>query len=700
MVDPTGAKSELRRWFQTTIQYFTWFYIVGNPVMFAFIVWVAYRYGHIKLGHKNAEPEFSDIAYFSMLFSAGVGVGLFFYGVSEPLWHQSSNYYANAGYHTQDEVDQWALEITMYHWGFAAWSPYLIMALATGLAAFCFDLPITVRSCFYPIFGEYVWAVAGICTSLGLGTMQMTTGLQRLGWIDPAEEDLSGTYVTIVCVITLFATISVVTGLKVGIKALSQLGFILGCLILFLCFIMEKSYYLLDLLVQTTGFYLQWSFFQVPFWTDAFAALEPGEGRAIDGKAGESWWIGSWTVFYMAWWVSWTCFVGIFINLEKQDHPKRGCWRVHCANCLCARLFSFMGGIGLRQSRQALELEKLGTDFYDNAAHFQSADNTFCYDVPQEDVVVDGNVIFTNTLLGITPVCMFDSANSESAWFNVMYSFTYPGSGAEGNFPGFGQFMIWSLMRSPRMEKKNITRCRESFGLSTKELSLLGCCGLEVLMPSLRFKQHQLFSVCRFFMCWTVYKMCAALDNHGQEDFHDPKVLLPKKSWTIPLYGGVFNYMEALFSAGKIHPQMKEEGIVTPPVSDIFIVLSFGLEEEEFQVQHLHDGRLCIIAFPLDCSICLRQNDLAFAWTVFFINACILISVRLEVRTKLGITGNVVGDFIACSFMYPQGLLQMKKQMSELNEGHLDKDDDVELKEIGLAEKESELAGSGLIMSA
>ncbi len=109
-------------------------------------------------------------------------------------------------------------------------------------------------------------AVAGICTSLGLGTMQMTTGLQRLGWIDPAEEDLSGTYVTIVCVITLFATISVVTGLKVGIKALSQLGFILGCLILFLCFIMEKSYYLLDLLVQTTGFYLQWSFFQVSFF--------------------------------------------------------------------------------------------------------------------------------------------------------------------------------------------------------------------------------------------------------------------------------------------------------------------------------------------------------------------------------------------------------------------------------------------------
>ena len=228
------------------------------------------------------------------------------------------------------------------------------MSLVIGLAHFRFDLPLTVRSCFYPILGEYSWgwlgdlidswsivmskfqsyhhyaenhlcglslcnfnatfiAIAGICTSLGLGAMQMAAGLQRLGWIDPEKDDLSGTYVVIIWVVTSFATVSVVTGLKVGVKVLSMLGFILGCLILFLCFVMEKSYYLLDLLVQTTGFYLQWSIFQVPFWTDAFAALEPGEGRAIDGKAGESWWIGAWTVFYMAWWVSWTCFVGIFV---------------------------------------------------------------------------------------------------------------------------------------------------------------------------------------------------------------------------------------------------------------------------------------------------------------------------------------------------------------------------------------------------
>lgn len=92
---------QLDEWFAETIQYFTWFYIVGNPIMTFFIFWLAFRYGNIKLGHKDAEPEFSDMSYFAMLFSAGVGVGLFFYGVSEPLWHQNSNYFSEAGYRSQ-----------------------------------------------------------------------------------------------------------------------------------------------------------------------------------------------------------------------------------------------------------------------------------------------------------------------------------------------------------------------------------------------------------------------------------------------------------------------------------------------------------------------------------------------------------------------------------------------------------------------
>ena len=108
-----------------------------------------------------------------------------------------------------------------------------------------------------------------MCTSLGLGTIQLAAGMTKLGWIDPGADPVT-VNVTIIWVITFFATISVVSGLKVGIKILSVTGFCLGCVLLFLSFAMEKSYYLLNVLVQTTGFYLQWCLFQVPFWTDAF----------------------------------------------------------------------------------------------------------------------------------------------------------------------------------------------------------------------------------------------------------------------------------------------------------------------------------------------------------------------------------------------------------------------------------------------
>jgi len=96
-----------------------------------------------------------------MLFSAGVAVGLFFYGVAEPLWHRQSNWYAEAGYHSQDEIDQFALMITMYHWGFAGWSPYIVVAVAAGLAAYRFDLPMTVRSTLYHVLGDHTWGWIG-----------------------------------------------------------------------------------------------------------------------------------------------------------------------------------------------------------------------------------------------------------------------------------------------------------------------------------------------------------------------------------------------------------------------------------------------------------------------------------------------------------------------------------------------------------
>jgi len=145
--------------------------------------------------------------------------------------------------------------------------------------------------------------VAGVCTSLGLGTIQITAGAKRLGWMDTdlTEDEETNKQVLIIWVITLIATASVVSGLSVGVKLLSQIGFGLGLALLFLCLVMENTKYIFNLTVQTTGYYFQYCIFQIPFWTDAFGQLAPGEGRSEEGAA-ETWWMGSWTVFYMAWW--------------------------------------------------------------------------------------------------------------------------------------------------------------------------------------------------------------------------------------------------------------------------------------------------------------------------------------------------------------------------------------------------------------
>jgi choline-glycine betaine transporter len=155
MRSPDDALEALQTSKTQVTYFFTWFFIVSRPVFIVFVLYVAYKYGHIKLGPRDSTPEFSDVTYFAMLFSAGVAVGLFFFGVSEPLWYQSNTYIANQEYRTQDEIDQNAINQTLYHWGLAAWGSYITVALAQGLGTYRFGLPMTFRASFYPLLGEY-----------------------------------------------------------------------------------------------------------------------------------------------------------------------------------------------------------------------------------------------------------------------------------------------------------------------------------------------------------------------------------------------------------------------------------------------------------------------------------------------------------------------------------------------------------------
>jgi choline/glycine/proline betaine transport protein len=290
----------------------------SKAICFFFILWIGYRYGHIKLGHKYDEPEFSSLTYFCIIFATGVASGFFVFAVAEPLSHQRHHFFAKAGYHSQDEIDMFAINMTVTNWGISGWTGYTIVAICTSLATHRFKLPMTVRSGFYPILRDYTWgwigdfidglssviSIAGVCTSLGLGAVEIVSGLIYLGWVDKYSRPdyVTGIETTAVWVITIICTASAISGVHGGIRLLSVVAVCAGLLLLCTVFFLDDSKFLLNLIVQEFGYYLQTSVFLLNFWTDAFGQLREGSGRAIDGKAAETWWMDTWMVFYQAWW--------------------------------------------------------------------------------------------------------------------------------------------------------------------------------------------------------------------------------------------------------------------------------------------------------------------------------------------------------------------------------------------------------------
>ena len=292
-----------------------WFYILAVAIFVVFVVLLAVSdYGRIRLGPDHSEPDYSYKSWFAMLFSAGMGIGLMFYGVAEPVMHMLSPPAADPG---SVDAAREAMRITFFHWGIHAWAIYAVVALALAYFAFRHNLPLTIRSALYPIIGEKIhgpighfvdiFAVLGtlfgVATSLGLGVIQVNAGLNYLLDVPIATT----TQVVLIAGITGLATISVVTGLDGGIRRISELNLILAvALVLFVLFAGPTSY-LLQTLVQNTGHYLS----SIVETTFNLYAYEP------------SGWIGGWTLFYWGWWIAWSPFVGMFIARISRGRTIR-----------------------------------------------------------------------------------------------------------------------------------------------------------------------------------------------------------------------------------------------------------------------------------------------------------------------------------------------------------------------------------------
>ena len=294
---------------------FGWFYIVAVAIFLIFVIFLMLsRYGDVKLGPDESEPEYSYLSWFSMLFSAGMGIGLLFFGVAEPIQHYAR---PPVGEGSTIESARQAMILTFFHWGLHAWAIYIVVGLALAYFAFRRGLPLTLRSGLFPLIGNRIhgpighaidiFAVLGtmfgVATSLGFGVLQVNAGFAYLFGL-PVSATVQ---VVLIAIITGMATLSAGTGLDKGVKRLSELNIILAIALLLFVLAAGSTVFLLQAFVQNIGAYLG----AVVQRTFRMYAYEPNT------------WLGDWTLFYWGWWISWSPFVGMFIARISRGRTIR-----------------------------------------------------------------------------------------------------------------------------------------------------------------------------------------------------------------------------------------------------------------------------------------------------------------------------------------------------------------------------------------
>ncbi|WP_121631487.1 BCCT family transporter [Tropicibacter alexandrii] len=328
---PEQAGGAFTWMFDAVTKGFDWFFIGAANIFVLFcLLLIVLPVGSVRLGGADATPDYTYLGWFAMLFAAGMGIGLMFYGVSEPMSHFSSSAGGTAlgengirsdwaplgAAATEEEAVRLAFAATIFHWGLHPWAIYAVVALALALFSYNKGLPLTIRSAFYPILGDRVWGwpghiidvlavfatLFGLATSLGFGATQANAGLNELFGVPVG----STTEVILISAITAVALVSVLRGLDGGVKVLSEINMGLAALLLLFVLFTGPTIVLLTGFVDYLGAYLQY-----------LPALSNPVGREdVNFSQG-------WTSFYWAWWISWSPFVGMFIARVSRGRTVR-----------------------------------------------------------------------------------------------------------------------------------------------------------------------------------------------------------------------------------------------------------------------------------------------------------------------------------------------------------------------------------------
>jgi len=411
MTDPDGARDATGKMDGWITKQLGWVYVCGINIFFVLSMYlVVSKYGDLRLAkNQNEKPDFTYATWFSMLFSAGIGIGLFFWGVGEPVLHYGwpSRYTHNYMQECTDDNTatscftvesrharaMWGMNIAWYHWGFAASSCYVVVGLPIAYYHYRYGKDLTMRTALWPLLGNRIngWmgdasevlaiigTMYGVCTSLGLGVQQLAAGFQRMN-PDIENEPGKSTQLYIIWGVTVIATISVMAGLERGIRRISEVTFILGIFILGMLFFMDNVWFILEYFIEEVGFHIN-HLFELSFAAQAFELWMPSASTDLINTGGFDWaydwltldyWAGNWSIFYWAWWVSWAPFVGLFIARISKGRTVREfiLGNMFVPTVLTCIWFSVFGGAGLNHQIKAENAGLTCADCYEPYGNF------------------------------------------------------------------------------------------------------------------------------------------------------------------------------------------------------------------------------------------------------------------------------------------------------------------------------------------
>ncbi|KAJ7373012.1 hypothetical protein OS493_015482 [Desmophyllum pertusum] len=603
------ANKEMAKWMVWITETFTWMYIGTQDVWAIFIIVLYFsKYGKMKLGKPDDEPEFNDLTYFTMLFAAGIGIGLFYFGVAEPVWHYAPGTYGNRYWdrYSDNQRAQDAINLTLFHWGIHGWIVYVVVGLLLAFVGYRKGLPMTIRSCFYPLIGDkiYGWmgdavdilsvvcTMFGVCTSLGVGVMQMNNGFKRL---NPAIEFNVTNQIIIIWSVTACATASVVSGLK------------------------------------SIGYYLQW-IVQLGFHTDAFAQL----GNAPDGKQAQRW-MNDWTIFYWGWWIAWSPFVGMFIaKISKGRTIRQFINGTMTAPILYAFLwFCIFGSAGLKMER----------------------------DAALANITCDSKLGGTGSASSLNGLYRLSCRGKNDMWFDVMEQY-----GDLGTFlqvislisvilyfvtsSDSGSLVIDCLSANGDPEPPVIQRIFWALTEGATATALLNAGGTEglVALQSMSIASGVPYTILLCFMCvalWRAVKM-----EGGDLDPHGPQ-------FTTSLLDVLSSPTES--SVGKVLL-----AVIAPWYSMGNAAYKIGGKKEP---RWMYMTLLAVLFYTWLILMALEPVVSAIsyvAWSILIGFFAYATSIRYSIREKYNIYGNSVEDFFAVMILYPFAAYQMDHHMDHV----------------------------------